>query len=305
VATSVKSGEHFRLGTGRELEWLQNDTNVSSELRAIQNLTQAKSLEGNDDICFITNLEQVEDSMALITRIYPYGAGNSGARVTLADCTITPPAGYTLNTSENYIKHDDSETEYGRIEVYLSFKDIVALVNDAKSRESAANQLFNTALAHLAKHKEILRAYTIQVTKVNKPLKPGQTIRVVYYQEVDGYVVLNLDDELVVLETNSTIDIDGVRVTDLLVANLVRYPANDLEILANQITATTNYEAHAQPVQNNIILTDIQNPADGGWSISNATGSKTLDVGLALDVNTADVLASLINSLKLKGDLAD
>jgi len=305
VATAQKTGEHFRLGVGRELAWLQNDTDIDSGIRAVQNLSKDIALEGNSDICLILSLEEIEDSYSLISRVYPYGSGNGGARVTLANCTITPPAGYTLDTVNNYLKHDDTETNFGRIEVHIPFKDIVNLENDAKSRESASNQLYNAAFSYLRDHKDKLKSYALSVTKLDQILYPGQTIRVVYYEEVDGYVILDIDTDLIILETFITLDASGISTTDLTVATIPRYPMTDAELMAEQITMLSNYEAHQQPVDPVIVLPPPDNPADGGWNITNSAGSKTLDVSTALDVNTADVLASVISALKLQGIFAD
>lgn len=304
VATAKKSGEHFRLGSGREVQWLQNEQE-SSGLRAVQNLSLDPELENNPDICLIVSLKKEQDTFGLVTRVYPYGSGNGQARVSLAQATESPPAGYTLDTTNNYLKHDSAEATYGRIELYLSFKDIVALENDPKSQESAANQLLRATVAYLEQHKDPAVFYRLTVTKVDQPLYPGQTIHVSYFEAVEGYTVLEIEEELVVLETSKGIDVRGVAITDLLVASVARFPAGDMELLAEQIEAVSQYEAHQQPVDPTIVLPPPPNPADGGWVTANGSGSRSLDEATALDTNTASVLISLIISLKQRGVLGD
>lgn len=304
VATAKKPGEHFRLGSGRVVQWLQNEQE-SSGLRAVQNLSFDPELENNPDICLIVSLKKERDTFGLVTRIYPYGSGNGQARVSLAEATESVPAGYTLDTANNYIKHDLAETTYGRIEIHLSFKDIVALENDPKSRESAANQLLRATVSYLEQHKEPAEFYRLSVTKVDQVIYPGQTIHVSYFEAIDGYTVLDIEQELVVLETAIALDVRGVAVTDLLVATVPRFPAGDMELLAEQIEAVSQYEAHQQPVDPTIVLPPPTNPADGGWVTANGSGSKSIDEATALDTNTASVLISLINSLIRRGFLAD
>jgi len=88
VKVSEKIGEHFRLGTGRKLVWLRTDQ-TSSGIKAIQGMSPEST---NANACIITDLSIIEQSYDLVTRVYPYGAGNGDARVTLETTTESAPA---------------------------------------------------------------------------------------------------------------------------------------------------------------------------------------------------------------------
>ena len=237
-------GEHFYLGEGRQIVWIRNDY-VSSGIRAIQG-GHPIALEANEDIAIIDKLSQSKDSYELISRIYPYGSGNGAIRVNLSNCTRTPPPGFTLNKDENYLKRDTTEATYGRIEKYLSWKEISPIDNSEDNVITAANILFDAALEHLLRCSEPQRAYSLSVRKLDRVINPGETIRVIYRKVIDGYVAVDIDEELRVLEVKESYDSKGAGVVGLTVSTVDRFPPTDADMVAQQMAQAKLMDSHPQ-----------------------------------------------------------
>jgi hypothetical protein len=80
-------------------------------------------------------------------------------------------------------------------------------------------------------------AYELGVAPGRYNVWPGQTIRVVYHEWIDGYHAVNIDDSLWVLEVRQQIDSAGVRLVGMIVATVDRAPANDYTLLARWMQA--------------------------------------------------------------------
>lgn len=192
----------------------------------------------NRDICFITQLQILEDAMDMYTRIYPYGAGNAGARTTLAQATIAMPTGYVMDTSENWIKRTAAETAYGQIEKRVEFKEIGAAGDGSGARdEAASNELARAALTALQQHSFPYTSYALTVTGLRRRVAPGDLIRVQYREYREGYTAVNVDEVMVVLEPTIRYDQSGVKTVAMVVAPraMPRYPATDGEVLAKVV----------------------------------------------------------------------
>lgn len=250
-----RTGDHFRLGTGRQVVWLPKTTPAaSSGIRAIQG-GDPVALEGNPGVCLIAALRYVRDASEMLTRILPYGAGNAEARVTLAGTTRIAPAGYDLDTAANYIRHIASEAGGLRIESAQDFNDIVALGAAAAHDTSAADALFDAALAALKKRQSPLDSYDVSIVKHDAPLLPGQTIRVQYrgYAQQDGgalFAWVDVDADLLILSTTEEITALGGRgTTALQVATIDRWPTTDTEVIVKALRNVQMREGHHQPAQ--------------------------------------------------------
>jgi hypothetical protein len=174
----------------------------------------------------IANLRAVPDldATGICSRVLAWGGGVGGARQTLADTTRSAPAGYTLSTSGNYLKHDAAEAAYGRIEYVLSAPDVVASDTTPTQKQQASDTLYDRALTYLQRHNAPLQHYEMDVVKAAETLTPGQTIRLVYHEWVDAYHAINVNADLWILETTEEITADGRRVTGLSLSNVVAYP---------------------------------------------------------------------------------
>ena len=225
-----QTGENFRLGTGRLIDWLQNDKTASG-IRAT-NISDGIVAEDNEDICLITNLRETEDSYEMISRIYPQGGGQGSTRVTLLECTESAPAGYTLSTSANYLKKDATESDYGRRIEMTKFWPGLASPRQGSSRDvNSSNALYKLAYEYLERHCTPQTSYQFSVVKLDAAVELGETIQLVYWQTVEGMAVWNLGItaalHLWVLEMTHAMDDAGSRVVGMQVATIDAWPSSD------------------------------------------------------------------------------
>lgn len=233
------TGEHFRLGTGRQLVWLRADAPLAG-VRAIR-AGDPVAIENNADACLVKNLRRRRDASELMTRIIPYGAGLGGQRTTLALTTRTAPSGYTLNAAENFIRSDAAETAYGRIERVVQLQNILPQQADSVSISPslAADMLFDAALAYLKEREAPVWYYDLEVVKAAAEIQPGLTMHCVYQEWVDGYQSTNVNTyvtgALYVLGLTESIAEDGVFVVGLELASQRRQPLSDAEAIVGAV----------------------------------------------------------------------
>ncbi len=256
------TGTHWRLGTGRQIVWLYN-VQPSSGIRAVIG-ADPQAAESNPDICLITGLDYIQDSSEVISHLFPKGSGSGADAMRLANdahpgtpdpniTTRTAPAGYTLDLDANVLRRDAAETDYGFYSRHQSFSDIGPTVNTtdanyATALVNARNTLFDAALEHLRAHSYPQDTYRLDIAKLDRLILPGETIRVIYRGWVDGYKWVDIDTDLLVLESTTEITDAGIHTPGLVVATIDRWPANDVELLVKLLRDTQQRASHDQPV---------------------------------------------------------
>jgi len=252
IKLAEQTGEAFRLGTGREVEWLRTDTPASG-VRLVGPVGDPALVAAESDQAVIGagGLQRIEDTFEEVTRLYPYGAGNGPARLTLADATDSAPSGYTLNTSENYLERTGASPAIYRSE---QFPDIRPVSNTGDARAEAANRLLATAHAWLEARRGYV-AYEIRsVYGLPASVKVGETVRVVYREIIDAYPVVSIDADLVVLAIERQVDARGVTVAALAVASRNRQPVTDEDALVQSIENLAAYQAYPQEQDSNYVV---------------------------------------------------
>lgn len=240
-------GEHWRLGSGRSVEWLgPASTFLASGVRAVQHVNAPVAAETVDNIALIASLVEESDAADVITRAIPRGSGNGGVVLTLATATASAPSGYTVNLDSNYVVRDNSESTYGRIERVLDYKEIGPISNTTPDMQAAANMLLQATIEHLRRYGAPQKFYRINLVNVNQILRPGTTLRCVYRQVMDGHVVYDLDEEFILLEVESQVSDVGVQTTSVLISTIDRLPQSDSEYLAQQSMQARVLAAHQQ-----------------------------------------------------------
>jgi hypothetical protein len=263
------TGEHFRLGSGRKVIWMQDDR-PDSGVRAIQG-GEPVGLESNPNVCLITDLEQTKDTHdCYVGRVYCYGVGDGDARVNLENATNTHAGeGYAISSDGKgwYLEHTTTWNAYG-IERYMSFKD----VNDATTLAEQAYEWMSRRLTPP-------ESYRLSVTKLDQEIVVGSTIRVVYKRVVDTYVAVDINADLVVLESTTRIDAKGMRTVAFQVATTDAWPDSDTSAIIGGLGEAENSYTHGQPV--------------GGSGITSITVSQISD----LLTTTPTILGSAIVDL--------
>lgn len=237
-------GEHFHLGTGRQVVWTRTDM-AASGVRAVR-VASATAAEGKGELALIVELERTSNAFDLISRVYPFGAGDGQARLTLAAGSDAAPTGYTVDRVANYLKRDASEAAYGRIERYVQWKEVSPISNTDADLQAAANALQAAAYAYLSRTSEPYESYRLRVAKLEQVIEPGQTLRVIYDEWDAGYHAIAINADLVVLESTAEVNKDGIRTVALQVATADRWPVGDQGQIVSQLQQASIFQAHPQ-----------------------------------------------------------
>jgi hypothetical protein len=300
VKIAEMTGESFRLGAGRKIVWLRDlsASAVSANVRLI-NAGHGPDLAANDDVAIITELAVETNTHDLFTYIYPRGAGDGDARLTLEETTRFSAAGagnytsgdYTLHIDadplESYIKRDTAVTAYGQIERAVTYSEITPATTAAADVEAAANQLFDAALAELKQHSAPQAIYSIACTKLEKQVLPGQTVFVSYRGMAGDYLYVDIEDTFLVLEATTQLDQQGVRTTGLVIGALsgAQRVQGDREVLADTVQQVQALMAHAQPGTSAGAVTDATVPHTD--TANTFTQTQTITASNAIIMNAA------------------
>lgn len=230
------TGEQFRVGTGKTIEWLQDDPDaapVASGYRAIYGVDPL-AVDEVTTFCLIDAIAETVESYERCTRVYPYGATVGTGRITLEYCSETPPAGYTLSTSANYIKHDANDTA-NRIERTLSYPEAGQAEEGAAHGEMASNELYQVAVEYLQRHVDDHHAYTLRLIGLQGAVEPGQSVDVVCHDYAGGVHAVNIDNTLIILEATTKVDEDGVRTVGLTVSTTDVWPQDEQAMVVREL----------------------------------------------------------------------
>jgi hypothetical protein len=225
--------EHFRLGTGREIDWLSGFSD--SGLRA------ENAIDPGDGVCLIRDLRETRDTAEAVTRIYPYSNDGIGLALT----TRTPPATYTLDTTNGYLESVNGVAALGRIDAALRFSDLSMQQTDSWYLHPSlvANAVYDRALEYLRTHEAEAYFYNLELAHVRADLLPGHTIRVVYHEYRDGYHAVDIDATLYVLATHVRVDDDGLHTVGCEVGTVDRSPQRDTSVLVSTIQDVRRMQA--------------------------------------------------------------
>lgn len=228
-----KTGDHFILGVGRTVIWLyaSDITQGDAVIVALQGGDGVR-MEDNDDVCLVTELSASQDTYPMISRIYPYSGGSADDRVTLAQTTRAARSGYTLDKTNNYLKRNLTETQYGRTEVNMTFAEITPALQTPAARALAADFLYDAAMTYLERYSLPNTLYTLRLAQCERVLMPGQKIRLIYHEWRDGVRVISVDQDLILLETTVEYSDNGVRTTGVQASTVDSWPPSDGGLIA-------------------------------------------------------------------------
>jgi hypothetical protein len=199
----------------------------------------------------ILRLEIAQESWDVVTTVWPLGAGNAGAALTMAATSETAPAGYVLNAAANRLDYMAGVAEYGYIHRAVQFRDIRPVSGTDADLDAAADLLFQSALYWLQRHQAPVTSYRLQLGECSTMLRPLQTLRVIYRDSVAG---LEIDEDLYVLEATWAGNADGMTTTDVVVATADRWPEDDAGSVVESIAQGSVYQVHPQLNANSYVI---------------------------------------------------
>lgn len=217
-------GDHFRFDVeDRIVEWLPTTAAgfdaAASGVRATDIGDPDELLDAPEIAILDGGLQVSTDDTERITRIYPRGAGNAGARLYLNGTTWTAPAGYTLvinagEPAQSYIKHDASDAA-GVVSLAETLRDIAPLKESAAAQIAASDQLAVAAHKMLMRRLFAQKAYRMRLTKLHMDLNVGDTVYVKSKHFTDGYKWIDEGADLMVNDIRSDYQVSGEPLHDL------------------------------------------------------------------------------------------
>ena len=235
------------------------------------NLASPIAIEANTNACLIVDIERQEDAFNLVNKAIPYGAGQGQARLTVFSATQWPDGTsadstytttdllgrshtFTVDKVHNYVFDSGSYATYGSYSGRIEYKEIAPITNSDADMAAAANALLATTVQYLLNASIPQEHYTLRIAGLRKPVYPGQSLRVVARQVRDGRAPINIDQDLIILETQTEIDASGVRTVGLTVATTREFAQTDAQIIAAQIQTSLAYQAHPQTGPNSFTV---------------------------------------------------
>lgn len=236
--------EHFRLGTGRAIDWM-GDTVTASGVRAIAPV-DAIAAEGHAELCIIHTLTERADTSDIATRIYP----RTGDGITLALATDSAPDGYSMSSAtvggatHYYAQHTAGAAAYGNIERWVEFSELSLQQADSYTThpEMLANQLLERSVEWLRTHAVQAKYYSLAVAGFSSLVDVGDTIEVVYHEWADGEHTVDIDTvadgaPLFILGRTIQISSDGVALVALDVSTVDREAQSDAGVVVGLVRA--------------------------------------------------------------------
>lgn len=228
------TGEHFRVTTSKGLVWLQHDPTDNPTACAFT----AQLASGSDrNSCIITEITKTIDPSDRRSRVYPYGAGVGVAQLDLAKCTRVAPTGYTLSTTDNYLKHDATEAAIGQVEIPITWSHI-GRPEGMNQDEAAANQLFDAAKEALDQRINAKNYYDATLVSVPNTIEPGMTLPTRARKTQSGRDLVDVNESLIVLEVAESIARGGYRELRVQLSDSDTFPKTPQAELRKMMEAT-------------------------------------------------------------------
>ena len=203
----------------------------------------------------IAQLQVVEDGSDIVTTLIPFGGGNADARLNLAARTTATPSGFTVATNASgdfqYVINNTATAVYGPRFATVVWNDITPISSTDGDVQAAANALFEQALRYLEQHAAPGQFYRLGLANCPAVLRPMQTIRVVYRDAAQN---VDIDTDLLILETTTTLTADGPQTTGLLVSTVDRWPESDAGAVVQRLTGGQMYQAAPQLNANSYVI---------------------------------------------------
>lgn len=247
---------HFCLTGFRTLEFKEAATDTG--------LVIAENADGADESsCGIVSVRKQQLSHDLITRIYPYGAGTGAERFTMAETDRSAPSGYTLDAVNNYIKHNNHETNYDRIERHIQFSQVSPkIANREVNAVTAANMLFDLAYNELKRRIDLFEndIYEIELASCKQKINPLDAVWVYFNDPETG---LQINQSMWVMSSEINVSSSGIQTTRVTVSGQPIRDRSESEILLDNLRRVSSMQSTHQPTTGSYSVDftgTVQNP---------------------------------------------
>lgn len=242
AATAKRSGDIFRLSSysppAKTVAWRASADSSGVTLRMPSDPTV---YDGSTTTGIILSMTEETDVSERITGVRPYGAGIGDGRLDITGITSGntggDPSGYSTTFASNLIVNTTLETALGytkRLDV--DFSDIgVEDGTNSTQLTSAAVDLWREAINFLQERDGAKTFYRVRCI-VPYDLRPGQTVAISYTEYeggvTGGSAVWTVSSSFTIHEVTNSVGQDGLRYTDLQVANTIKKQATADRVMA-------------------------------------------------------------------------
>lgn len=226
--------------------WLVNPAVLSS-------LTDAPT-----EYAIITRLQRQSKGGALVTRVYPTGAGLGQTQIDLRYSTRTTPytIGYRVLVDARgyYIEDTAATTAYGLIERALPFSNIRPLTNSEADLTNAANALYDIAVAYLQRFKSPQEIYSVSCVNLPAAVVPGDIVVINFYGvaelEDGSHSFLALENApFYITEMTRTYGESGNPTYDLVISTSGEAETTTIDVFTNVLQDLDKFKVRPQPSQ--------------------------------------------------------
>ena len=276
-------GYHFRLGAGaNRLEF--GSFGEYQGIRVTNAAVSDQRLLANRNLVLIEKLTVAEDGYDVVNWIEPT-SGPADGPLTLKRSTRTSP--YPIQTMVGpdgktiyYLADNDSISQYGTIKAVLNPKALILPVQASTSALiNAADVLYDWGAATLARRSQLQKTYQINGIKVDKSIRPGDKIWLVYRGEVvqRGQVVqyVDIDEQLWVLEVSESYGVNGHTVSwQVSTVDIVPMSAANMvaDVIQNQQQAATAVSIQVdRSNQSDTVAVSSTTPGSMTFTVQNST----------------------------------
>jgi len=266
----------------------------------------------------VLSLTKRTDSNEIVTKVFPYGAGDKNASVTLQPSTTTV-GGYTISKAANSVTKASS---YPTREREVQFSKIIPKQATEAALIEASNALVLASVEYLRQHATPIESYSVECFSTAR-IKPLE--RIALNLKTDALLV---NETPVVIESRLSVNTQGMVTTALTLEKDARRIPTDAQVVASAIVQGHNNAVYPTPKSENPAPSASEHVTHSGsefalkWSIgekavqirkATLTGSTAntgvtpgmSPTGLEYRLNGAGSWVTLSGSVDLTGTLAN
>ncbi len=243
-----------RWGFGHAFEeQLLGTTTQFSKLKLVDNPSAADEMP-------IRDFQIIKETSQLVTRLHVYGAGQGEDRLTLENATTSPPAGFTVDTTNSIITNTTLEavTNQPIVERVQHFSSIKSEdPSDATANTTAANELQQAAISWLREHDGSVTTFYRVQTIVTGAHQVGQLVTLTHSRTSpwdaagaeNDTSVININSTFYLLEYGLSFDSDNNLVADCLLGDVPNPIPDGNKIMAKRVKDLETVVRHANSGQ--------------------------------------------------------
>lgn len=244
-------GQHFRLNGVRKFEF--GAFGEDSGLRGANlDAPSVPVLAQSHEVFIIDDLTPSESAEEIVNVVWPVGAGEGLAKLTIEQSTAYPEITNTTATDQDSttrygLTDQDSVDAYGYRGRVITFPNLRPVNNNEASIILASDALKLGAYIFLQRHKDPRKQYRVVARNLSPLLKIGDKVHIQYRQVHDGQVYMDVDEKLYVMEIQRTRSASGDRRATLIVAPISEVSLEPTDVIVETVKDMRALKLNVRP----------------------------------------------------------